>query len=89
MPTACKYIPTAYADYVSHKPSQLKYGVRWICRTKDEDAMGLVLPLLVLEAIPGKGVGQCGNSAIEAECGVQYALRDTRSQTGFGYARED
>ncbi|HHT89943.1 MAG: DUF4432 family protein [Bacillota bacterium] len=36
--------PDGYADYVSHKPSQLKYGVRWICRTKDEDAMGLVLP---------------------------------------------
>ncbi|MGI6537346.1 MAG: DUF4432 family protein [Caldicoprobacterales bacterium] len=33
-----------YASYVSHKPSQLKYGVRWIARTKDEDAIGIVLP---------------------------------------------
>lgn len=36
--------PDGYANYVSHRPSQLKYGVRWICRTKDEDALGLVLP---------------------------------------------
>jgi len=36
--------PDGYASYVSHRPSELKYGVRWISRTKDEDAMGLVLP---------------------------------------------
>ena len=36
--------PDGYASYVSHRPSELKYGVRWIARTKDEDAMGLVLP---------------------------------------------
>jgi hypothetical protein len=36
--------PDGYADYVSHKPSQLQYGIRWIARTKYEDAMGLVLP---------------------------------------------
>lgn len=36
--------PDGYADYVSHRPSQLKYGVRWIARTKDEDAIGIVLP---------------------------------------------
>lgn len=36
--------PDGYASYVSHRPSELKYGVRWIARTKDEDALGLVLP---------------------------------------------
>lgn len=32
------------ADYVSHRPDQLNHGVRWICRTPDQDALGLVLP---------------------------------------------
>jgi hypothetical protein len=32
------------ADYVRHRPGQLDHGVRWICRTPDQDALGLVLP---------------------------------------------
>jgi hypothetical protein len=32
------------ADYVRHRPDQLNHGVRWICRTPDQDALGLVLP---------------------------------------------
>ncbi len=32
------------ADYVRHKPSQLDKGVRWICRTPDQDACGFILP---------------------------------------------
>ena len=36
--------PDGSADYVAHRPDQLDIGVRWICRTPDQDAMGLVLP---------------------------------------------
>jgi hypothetical protein len=36
--------PEGNADYVRHRPSQLDKGVRWICRTPDQDALGLVLP---------------------------------------------
>ncbi len=36
--------PDGQADYVRHRPDQLKIGVRWICRTPDQDALGLVLP---------------------------------------------
>jgi hypothetical protein len=36
--------PDGGADYVRHRPDQLDIGVRWICRTPDQDAMGLVLP---------------------------------------------
>jgi hypothetical protein len=36
--------PDGQADVVRHKPSQLNKGVRWICRTADQDALGLVLP---------------------------------------------
>ncbi|MGQ9553499.1 MAG: DUF4432 family protein [Anaerolineae bacterium] len=36
--------PEGSADYVRHRPSQLDKGVRWICRTPDQDALGMVLP---------------------------------------------
>lgn len=37
-------MPDGNACYVAFKPEQLPIGVRWIARTGDEDAMGLVLP---------------------------------------------
>ncbi|MBQ8880010.1 MAG: DUF4432 family protein [Clostridia bacterium] len=36
--------PDGDAVYVIHRPSELPYGVRWISRTEDENAMGMVLP---------------------------------------------
>ena len=36
--------PDGTADYIRHKPNQLDKGVRWICRTPDQDALGMVLP---------------------------------------------
>lgn len=36
--------PDGNADYVRHRPSQLDKGIRWISRTADQDALGLVLP---------------------------------------------
>ena len=36
--------PNGVADYVRHRPQQLPVGVRWISRTPDQDALGLVLP---------------------------------------------
>ncbi len=32
------------ADTIAHRPAQLDHGVRWICRTPDQDALGMVLP---------------------------------------------
>ena len=32
------------ACYVSHPTDSLKYGIRWISRTENEDSMGMVLP---------------------------------------------
>ncbi len=37
-------LPDGYSCYVSHRPEQLPYGIRWISRTEDEDAMGMILP---------------------------------------------
>ena len=36
--------PDGSADYIAHRPDQLDHGVRWICRTPDQDALGIVLP---------------------------------------------
>ena len=36
--------PDGTATYVIHRPAELPYGIRWISRTEDEDAMGMVLP---------------------------------------------
>lgn len=37
-------LPDGYACFISHNPEQLPYGIRWISRTDDEDAMGMLLP---------------------------------------------
>ncbi len=37
-------LPDGSADYIRHRPTELVKGVRWICRTPDQDALGLVLP---------------------------------------------
>jgi len=36
--------PDGTADYVAHIPNQLNQSLRWIARTPNEDALGLVLP---------------------------------------------
>ena len=37
-------LPDGYAHYVSHQVRALPMPVRWIARTGDEDAMGMILP---------------------------------------------
>ncbi|MCB9138430.1 MAG: DUF4432 family protein [Caldilineaceae bacterium] len=36
--------PDGTADFIRHRPEQLDKGVRWISRTPDQDALGMVLP---------------------------------------------
>lgn len=36
--------PDGSADFISHRPSELDHGVRWIARNPDQDALGMVLP---------------------------------------------
>jgi len=33
--------PDGSADLLRHRPEQLNHGVRWICRTADQDALGI------------------------------------------------
>ncbi len=39
-----EHLPNGYSCYVSHRPDELPFALRWIARTKDEDALGMVLP---------------------------------------------
>ena len=70
--------PDGNADYIRYRPTQLDKGVRWICRTPDQDALGMVLPATAepegysaekakgnVKIIPGGGVFSC-----EMEAGV-------------------
>ncbi len=36
--------PDGTADFISHRPAELEKGIRWISRTPDQDALGIVLP---------------------------------------------
>ena len=36
--------PDGGADFISHRPDELDHGIRWISRTADQDALGLILP---------------------------------------------
>jgi hypothetical protein len=36
--------PDGSADLIRHRPDQLDKGVRWVSRTADQDALGMVLP---------------------------------------------
>jgi hypothetical protein len=64
--------PDGSADYVRHRPDQLDKGIRWISRTADQDALGLLLPATAepegytaektkgnLQIIPPKGTFRC------------------------------
>lgn len=33
--------PDGTADVLRHRPAQLNHGIRWICRTADQDALGM------------------------------------------------
>jgi Domain of unknown function (DUF4432) len=41
---ALQILPDGQADLISHRPSELDFGVRWISRTPDQDCFGLNLP---------------------------------------------
>jgi hypothetical protein len=70
--------PDGSADYIRHRPSQLDKGVRWICRTLDQDALGMVLPATAepegYHAEKAKGhikiIPAGGSYTVEMEAGV-------------------
>jgi hypothetical protein len=64
--------PDGSADYIRHRPEQLGHGIRWISRTADQQALGIVLPASAepegytaekakgnIRLIPAQGQFQC------------------------------
>jgi hypothetical protein len=41
---AMQRLPTGEADFISYRPRELDHAVRWICRTPDQEGLGIVLP---------------------------------------------
>ncbi len=85
--------PDGRADYVRHRPDQLDVGVRWISRTPDQDALGLILPATAepegytaekakghIKQIPAQGVWRCDYvlGAVDEEKANQIAAQIER-----------
>lgn len=64
--------PDGSADYIKHRPAELDHGVRWISRTPDQQALGMVLPATAepegyaaekakgnIKTIPAEGTWSC------------------------------
>ena len=80
--------PDGNADYIRHRPDQLDVGVRWISRTPDQDALGLILPATAepegysaekakgnIKTIPAQGTWRCDYvmGAVEKEAAAAIA----------------
>lgn len=72
--------PDGTADFVSHRPDQLDHAVRWMTRTGDQDALGLILPATA-EADGYSAEKNKGNLRIvpaqgEFRCDVEFGALD-------------
>jgi hypothetical protein len=89
--------PDGSADYIRHQPAQLDKGVRWICRTPDQDALGMVLPStaepegMSAERAKGniKSLGGGETWRCQFECGVltEKEAREMEKEIGEIVAR--
>ncbi len=91
--------PDRTADFVSHRPGELGFAVRWITRGPDQDALGLVLPATaeadgycaakakgcLLELPPGE-IFRCAIrfGVMDAETAAGQEQRITRIRTSTG-----
>lgn len=72
--------PDGTADYVRHRPAELPKGVRWICRTANKQALGMVLPAT---AEPE------GYSAEKAKGNIVVLPAEGRFETSFAMGAVD
>jgi len=85
---AIQLLPDGSADYVSHRPDQLPRAVRWMTRSADQDALGLILPATAeadgygaekkkgnLRIVPPQGEFRCDMEFGALERGEAEALR--------------
>ena len=84
--------PGGAADYLCYRPAELNVGVRWICRTPDQDAMGMILPATagpegytvekakgLIKSIPAQGMWQCS-----LKMGALSAAEATKVESEIG-----
>jgi hypothetical protein len=97
-------LPTGEGDFISYRPVELDHAVRWICRTPDQDGLGLVLPATAepdgYTAEKAKGnvkILQPGETyrcdfftgALSAPAAQEYAAHITKVMDGSAVARLD
>jgi len=78
--------PDGHADLVSHRPGELPLGVRWMTRTADQDALGLVLPATA--GADGYAAEKAKGNVVEVPAGEAFvchlrfgALRPDEAET--------
>lgn len=80
--------PDGTADYICHKPAQLDKGVRWICRTPDQDALGMVLPATAepegYHAEKAKGNIKVLTAGASFTCELEAGVLNTAETTAMG-----
>jgi len=66
--------PDGSADYVRHKPEQLDHGVRWICRTPNQQALGMEVGTAGVEGYSAeKAKGNIKTLEAEGEFFCEYS----------------
>jgi len=74
--------PDGSADFVSHRPRELSHAIRWMTRTGDQQALGLVLPATAeadgYTAEKAKGNVRALPPGAVFSCGVEFGALDAR-----------
>ncbi|MEM6889276.1 MAG: DUF4432 family protein [Pseudomonadota bacterium] len=84
--------PDGYADYIRFSPEQAPLCMRWICRTPDQDGLGLAFPATAgvegyaAEKAKGRGVELAGHDSWRIDMTIGHL---TTSETDEVIARID
>ncbi len=85
--------PDGSADYIAHRPDQLDHGIRWICRTPDQDALGLCLPATAepegyhAELAKGNVRSLAGGASVRFDMAMGYLAPDETARMEEKIAR--
>jgi len=64
--------PEGHADYVSYRPDVAPLGMRWICRTPDQDGLGIVFP--ATSGVEGHAIEKSKGRVIELNGGDTWRI---------------
>ena len=78
-------LPDGSADFISHRPSELPRGVRWITRTPNQDAIGIYLPATAeangYTAEKAKGNVLSIDAGNSFKCALEFGALDEKAAT--------